>query len=167
MKASTIVASALNLLVSLMILSLGMFFVSIPYIQSLQVFLVDILDKNSFIFLKIGLFFIVVSVFLIFSFYFIYKKQFIKINMKRNKTDIDTKIIASYIEEYLKKKYQNTYISTHINVLLNKKLEIIANFSAVKDQNNESLLEIEENIGKILFDQLNYEKEFVFTLNTN
>jgi hypothetical protein len=166
MRSEFIFSSALHLFVILIMLSFSFVLMAIPYSEQLSSIIRNSFESNPFIFFKIGIFLLVFTSILFLSFYLIYKKKFLKINMKKNKIDVDLKIISKYIEDYLKKSFKNSFLSSDVNLTLNKKLEIIASFSSLNDQNNKTLLEVEQNIGKILFDQLNYDKEFIFTINS-
>jgi hypothetical protein len=166
-KEKVIFSSALHLFVILIMLSFSFVLMAIPYSEQLLLIIKNSLENNPFIFFQIGIFLFIFTSILFLSFFFLYRKNFIKIKMQKNKIDVDLKIISKYIEDYLKQKYKNSFLSSDINLNINKKLEIIASFSSINDQNKESLLEIENNIGKILFDQLNYDKDFVFTINSN
>ena len=140
MKSSKIIISSLHLLLIVLVISLGLFFIALPYTPVFSVTIINMVEQTPFVFLKIGIFTLVFAFLLSVGLYFMYKRQFVKISMKKNRSDIDTKIVSIYIEDYLKGKYPKNKVSAIVNVLPSKKLEIIASFDTVKDHDKPHFL---------------------------
>ncbi|NGX33736.1 MAG: hypothetical protein K1060chlam1_00077 [Candidatus Anoxychlamydiales bacterium] len=163
MRAMQILISAIHLVFMMLIFAIGSFFVMLYFKPEFIEIFINFMLENTDIVLKIGLFTLSLAFILFISFYQLHKKQYLKVLMKKNKTDIDTKLIKNYIEKYFERIYPDKKNNFQVNVDVKDKLEIIARVDNL-DNKKEFLLNIEEKIGKLLLDHLNYDKEFIFTL---
>ncbi|NGX41312.1 MAG: hypothetical protein KR126chlam4_01151 [Candidatus Anoxychlamydiales bacterium] len=163
MRAIEVLISAIHLVFMMLILSVGSFFVMLYYKPQFIEFFINYMLENPEIVLKIGLFTLAAAFILFISFYQLHKKQYLKVLMKKNKTDVDTKLIRNYIEKYFESIYPDKKNRFQVNVDVKDKLEIIARIDSLDDK-KEFLLNIEEKIGKLLLEHLDYDKEFIFTL---
>ncbi|NGX32692.1 MAG: hypothetical protein K1060chlam4_00742 [Candidatus Anoxychlamydiales bacterium] len=163
MRAIEVLISAIHLVFMMLIISVGSFFIMLYYKQELIESFINYMLDSPEIVLKIGLFTLASAFILFISFYQLHKKQYLKVLMKKNKTDVDTKLIRNYIEKYFESIYPDKKNRVQVNVDAKDKLEIIAKVDSLDDK-KEFLLNIEEKIGKLLLEHLDYDKEFIFTI---
>lgn len=163
MRAMQVLSSAIHLVFMMLIAFVGSFFVMLYFRPLFIESFINFMLENTDVVLKIGLFTLALAFILFISFYQLHKKQYLKISMKKNRSEVDTKLILSYIEKYFESIYPDNKNSFQVNVDLKDKLEIIARVDSL-DNKNDFLLNIEEKIGKFLLEHLNYDKEFIFTL---
>ncbi len=162
MRSMQVLISAIHLMFLMLITSIGSFFIMLYFKPKLIESFINYILENTDIVLKIGFFILTLALILFISFYQLHKKQYLKILMKKTRSDVDTKLIKNYIEKYFetiysdKKKFQ-------VDVDAKDKLQIIASVESLNDK-KEFLLNMEEKIGKLLLEHLNYDKEFIFTL---
>lgn len=163
MRAANVLISAIHLVFMMLIFAIGSFFVMLYFKPEMISLFTDFITENTQVILKIGLFTLGLALLLFICFYQLHKKQYLKIAMKKNRSDIDTKLIQKYIEKYFDSIYPGKKNYFQVNVDTKDKLEIIANVESLDDK-KELLLNIEEKIGKLLLEHLDYDKEFIFTL---
>ncbi|NGX49772.1 MAG: hypothetical protein K940chlam5_01376 [Candidatus Anoxychlamydiales bacterium] len=163
MRAIEVLISAIHLVFMMLIISVGSFFIMLYYKQELIESFINYMLESPEIVLKIGLFTLASALILFISFCQLHKKQYLKVLMKKNKTDVDTKLIRNYIEKYFDGIYPDKKNRVQVNVDAKDKLEIIAKVDSLDDK-KDFLLNIEEKIGKLLLEHLDYDKEFIFTI---
>jgi hypothetical protein len=154
--------SAIHLLIILFVFGLGGFFISLYFYPNLLFCFINIIINKPHVILKLGFFVLLLAVILFVLFYLINKAQYVKFVMKKNNYQVDTKLIKTYIDKYFEKILSSKF---DVCVLPKDKLEIIATVDSL-DNNEEFLLNIEEKIGELLSEHLNYQKEFIFTLKS-
>jgi len=165
MRTSNVLISALHLIIVLFVFAIGAFFVMVYFNPKLLMLFVDIIINKPGIILKIGFSALFLSCLLFTGFYFINKAQYVKFSMKKNKYQVDTDLIKSYLEKYFKTSFPKVKNKLEVNTLPKDKIEIIATVETLDNQ-KEFLLNIEEKIGKLLSEHLDYQKEFIFTLKS-
>jgi len=165
MRTSNVLISALHLIIVMFVFAIGAFFVAIYFYPKLLFLFVELIINKPGIILKIGFSSLLLSGLLFFGFYFINKAQYIKFSMKRNNFQVDTTLIKSSIEKYFKNAYPKMNNKLEVNVIPKDKLEIIATVDSLDNQ-KEFLLNIEDKVGKLLSEHLDYQKEFVFTIKS-
>ena len=165
MRTINVLVSALHLIIVLFTGALGAFFVMLYFSPKLIYFFIDTITEEPQIFLKIGLYISLVAISLFVCFYYMHKSQYIKLSMKKNKTSINTKLIQTLLEKYFQNIYPKNKNKLKVSVDENEKLEIIATVDALENQDS-FLLNIEEKIGQLLIDHLDYQKDFIFTLKS-
>lgn len=163
MRTISSLKSAFHLIVVLMVLTMGAFFITIAIYPKLFLYFVDLLINNPQIILYTGGVIFSLGILLFICFYFIYKAQYLKFIMERKKTSVDTKLIENYIKKYFQNIYPEDKNDFQVSVDFKDKLEITTTVDVLEDQ-KEFLLNIEEKIGKLLSEHLDYQKEFIFTL---
>jgi len=163
MRAMQVLVSAIHLVFMMLIISVGSFFVMLYFKPEFIEFFINYMLENPEIVLKIGLFTLASSLILFILFYQLHKKQYLKILMKKNKTFVDTTLIRNCVEKYFDNIYPDKKHNFQVNVDVKDKLEIIAKVDSL-DNKKEFLLNIEEKIGKLLLEHLDYDKEFIFTI---
>jgi ABC-type multidrug transport system fused ATPase/permease subunit len=166
MKVAQAFISAIHLLVFLLVLMFGLFFVFLYFNFDTVHYYMNYAINNPDILLKLGSVTLALALILFVSFYYLNKAQYLKISMKNNTSEINTRLIRSYIEAYFEENFDDIKHKIEVNVINNDKLHIIALVDSLDDK-KEFLLNIEEKIGKLLLDHLNYDKEFIFTLKQN
>ncbi len=165
MRTANVFMSAIHLLITMLIFAIGFFFVTLYFYPNILFYFVNhIIDKPQVI-LKLGFFTLLLALVLFSIFYIINKAQYVKFTMEKNKFHIDSKLIKTYIEKYLESTFPDKKSKFEICVLPKEKLEIIATVDCLDDQ-KEFLLNIEKKIGELLLKQLNYQKDFIFTLKS-
>ncbi len=166
MRTINVLLSAIHLMVLILTILLGSIF-SLGYIYPdiMDAFVKMIIEKPESV-LKIGLIFLSLSFLLFITFYLMHRKKYFNVEMSPNISQIDTKVIKSYIEKHLKKMYPKKLTVSKVEILSNNKLEIVATMKKIDPSSQEDvLINIEEKIGKLLLEHLNYRKEFILTLN--
>jgi len=163
MRTANVFMSALHLIIVLCIFIMGSFFITLYFYPNLLFYFINLIINKPQLILKIGFSTLSLALILFVIFYMINKAQYLKFTMKKNKYDIDTRLIQSYIEKYLESAFPDKKNKFEICVLPKEKLEIIAIVDSLDNQ-KDFLLNIEEKIGKLLLEHLNYKKNFVFTL---
>ena len=163
MRTSSVLISAIHLIFLMFIAALGSFFIVLYLKPNFVHFFVDYINLNPQIFLKIGLITLASALLLFICLYQLHKTQYLKLNMKKNRSDVNTEIIKSYLEKYFENIFPEKKNNLEVTVLPKEKLEIIASVDSLENQ-KQFLLDIEDKIGKLLIDHLNYDKEFIFTL---
>ena len=163
MNLSKALTSILHLFVLVLTLAIGAMFLFFGY--NIDFFNNLIALKPEIYFKEFGAIFLSLSVLLCISFYKIYKAQFYQVVMKPHDALVNIKLIEKYLEKYFKNNHSNLILNSSATILKDNKLEIIANFKKAEPIEDDTLLNIEKNIGKILIDNLSYDKEFIFTLN--
>jgi len=74
-------------------------------------------------------------------------------------------IIQSYIEKYWQEAIPNHQIATSISINKNQVLEIDLHLPIMKEDEEVFLEKTEKEIGKLLLDQLQYDKSFILTVH--
>lgn len=165
MRTANVFISAVHLVIVMLIFAIGSFFVTLYFYPNILFYFINLIVNKPHVILKVGFFILFLSVVLFVVFYMINKAQYVKFTMEKNKYHVDSKFIKNYIEKYLKATYPKKKNKIDICVLPKDKLEIIATVDSLDDQ-KEFLLNIEEKIGKLLSEHLNYQKDFIFTLKS-
>lgn len=165
MRSANVFMSALHLVVIMLVFGIGAFFLAMYFYPNTLFFFINLIINQPQIILKIGLFSLILALLLFIVFYMINKARYLKFNMKGNKYCVDSGLIRTIIERFLKNSYPDKKNKLEICVLPKNKLEIIATVDSLDGQ-KEFLLDIENKIGKLLSDQLNYHKDFIFTLKS-
>jgi hypothetical protein len=165
MKKSELLISALNLLIVLFLLAMGVFFLLIYFSPNFLIAFVNLLTNKPKIILEVALLIISFAILSFVAFYFINKVQYIKFSLQNSRCLININLIQSYLEKYFNFVYPNQKNDLKVCIDEKNKLDIILNVDSL-DNKQEYLLNLEDTIGKILSDQLNYHKEFTLTLKT-
>jgi len=165
MRAINVLVSAMHLIVFLFTFALGSFFIMLYFSPKLIYSFVYAITDEPQIFLKIGFYTLILSAFLFIAFYHMHKSQYLKFSMNNKKTAVSTKLIQKLLVSYFKNIYPNKKTKLKVVVDEKEKLEIIATVDNLENQ-KDFLINIEEKIGKLLLDHLNYQKDFIFTLKS-
>lgn len=165
MKVANILMSAIHLLIVILIFAIGSFFVALYFYQNILFDFVNRAVEKPDLFLTMGLFTIFLAIVLFAFFYFVNKGQYMKFIMGKNKFHIDAMLIKTYIEKYLQTTYPGKKNKFEVYILPENKLEIVANVSSLDNQ-KDFLLNAEKKISKLLYENFDYENDFIFTLKS-
>jgi hypothetical protein len=160
MRTANVFMSAIHLIIIMLIFGMGAFFLTLYFFPGILFYFINLLMNNPKLIFKIGFSTLFLSFVLFGFFYMINKAQYLKFTIEKNKFRIDSSLIKSYIERFMDPDNKK---SLEVNVLPKDKLEITATVDA-EDIQKEFLLNIEQKVGRLLAEQLNYKKDFIFTL---
>jgi hypothetical protein len=85
--------------------------------------------------------------------------------MDRFFCETDLSVIEGYLQKYWKEKFSEKEIETTVELTADQKLEIFVQMPSVEKKEQKLLLKrSEREVGKLLREQFQYKKDFIFTL---
>ncbi len=167
MRTGNYLFSLVHLFVVLLMISMGLFFVFLPTSPEFRFVLARLLSESSAVFPKIGFSLVGFGVLLLFGFYILNKKSYIKYKLSCHKTVIEEAVIEEYVKKYFKEIFPKQDVVSEIVIKGPKSLEVVACFPEMQEKEKENLLQrVQNELGVLLARKLGYEKEFFLTLNS-
>lgn len=167
MRTGHHIFSLVHLLVLLLVICLGLFFVFLPWSPEFRFYLAKLLNESSAVFPKIGFSLVSFGLMLLLGFYFLNKKSYIKYKMSCNKTIIEEAVIEDYVKRYFSELFPLQEVLSEIIIKGPQNLEVVAHFPDMTEKEKEDLLQrIQNELGVLLARKLGYEKDFFLTLHS-
>jgi|GEM_PF-906847 len=167
MRNGHLIFSFLHLLVVFLIIGMGLFLISLAYIDHVRMFLLYALESaNRLHFTFIGLIVLAVGLLMLLAFYVMYRQCYYQVLMSgTNKTSIDLQLIEQTVKRFWSDKFSHDQHILDIVMHPNQMLEIIAEVPIMNFKEEKKILrEVESELSEILKNTLSYEKEFLMTV---
>ena len=166
MKQSSILSSIIYLFVIIISAGLGLFLISLKWLNFVCEYLAKMLLFSPESFFPLGIIFLIASFLLIISFYSIFRYKHISISTKPYSCDVDGKIIKTYAKKCFEELLSIDHIKTEVTIFRDI-IEIIAYLPPKNKTDENTLLERAEiKLSKILKEYFAYNKRFTITIKT-
>jgi hypothetical protein len=162
MRDGNVLFSAAHFFVVFFFLSLGAFFFALPHANYFRTLLINILQGGKDPFYILGGAFLGVGILLFIAAYLINKGQYIKLKGKKPAIDIEKRVIKKYTERYFQEKFSTRSTVSDVAIRGKSTIEILTSFP--KGEEEETLDEIEEELGILLSNKLGYHQPFTLTI---
>ena len=166
MRTRNLLFSAAHFFVALFIISLGIFFLALPYADEFRLFATHFIHNKPELLKLIGGLVLTTGVILFSSLYMLNRRRYLRIKMGPAETLIDEAIVHDYVSEYWKE--MQPFEDSHIDVMVQKGevLEIIVNTPKNwEGEVEEHLARLQNDLGDRLARRLGYYREFYLTLS--
>lgn len=169
MRTGTLLLSAIHFFVVLIVLSVGAFFLSIPYAPHVRVLLIDALLGETQSIMLFGYAILLLGVLLLTGFYAMYRRPYLQLEMEPkvigSEVTLELGLLRDYVEKYWKELFPENNLTTDIVIHANQEIELVAEMPDVPPLEHTVLLEkIEKELGELLAKNLGYNKDFLLTV---
>lgn len=157
--------SAVQFLITALLICAGGFFLSLPWAPHMRFHLASLFSERDGLLTFIGCAFLGLGVLLLVGFYFMNRHVSYQLSMKHEKykTDVDVALLRTMISVYWKEHFSEKALSIDVLLHSGKKMEVIVEIPEMTPDNQQGLMEkAEEEIGALLEKQLGYGEEFLF-----
>lgn len=166
MRTSKVLASALQLLMSVKLMALGVFLIALsllPYARSL---FLDFLHTQPEFFSIAGYATLGVGILLFIAFYAINRGQYYQVSMQ-GPVAVDLPVIEKYMKTYWRQHFPHENIETEVVLHDNQKIELITQMPSITFPDQKAFLEkAEKELGTLLAENLGYDRQFLVTIIT-
>jgi hypothetical protein len=166
MRTGNLLFSAAHFFVALFIISLGIFFLALPYADEFRFFATHFIHNKPELLKLIGGLILGTGVILFSALYVLNRHRYLRIKMGPAETLIDEAIIHNYVSEYWRE--MQPYEDAQIDVMVQKGevLEIIVTTPKNwEGKVEEHLMRLQDDLGDRLARRLGYYREFYLTLS--
>lgn len=164
MRTSNVLFSAVHLIVSLFVVSVGVFLMALSYAPNFQELIHRIMSENRLFFFYMGGGVSAMGVILLIGFYCMHRKSYYTLLMTPNKVFIEENILKEYVKEYWKNIFPGAVDDLEVVVSRDQKIEIITRCPSKREEGKELFERIENELGVLLARKLGYDKEFTLTI---
>ena len=162
MMSGNLLFSALHFFVVFFVLTVGAFFLVLPYADQFRTLLIDALFTHLSYFQLFGGLLVGIGSLFLFGLYMMHRHRFFQIQMQASKIEVDEKVIRKIVEDYWKSYFPNHAYLTDVTLKGKQELEI---FTTLPEEKEEDFFEAVQNeLGGLLARQLGYQKPFTLTL---
>lgn len=163
MKIGNLLFSAVQFFIIVGMICWGAFFVALPFVPHVRYECARIFTDRPEIFTAIGSVVLVIGLILAIGFYFLQKKAYFQVQMSPS-VAIEKEVIQGVLTNYWKSRFPQDKLKTDVIFHRDQKVELVAELPFLGEgEVSKHLSEIEEEVGRLLVQQLGYQKEFLFT----
>lgn len=156
-------AETLQLFTVFAFFAAAVFFFSLSYLPETRFLLSSFLLSRYEILTSISLVFFVAALLLFFGFYSLNRGQFLRIEMGKNLTELDSRLIFETIEAHFKKEHSSKISLLDLEIINGKKLEVTVTFEKTPLEKIE-LAEVEKSLKLLFRERFGYSYPFYFLL---
>ena len=165
MRPIHLIFSAVHLLIALVVLAAGVFFIGLSRAPHVRIALSEFFSQPHTIFSFLGYLIVAIGAGLLIGFYGLHRKSFLRLQMHAQPASIDLKLVRDYVESYWKRRFPDHATSLEVHLSRGQKVEVVADFPSIEGKPLErSLQEIEKELGTLLARNLGYHRDFFVTL---
>ena len=169
MRPGHVLFSAVQLLITAVLLCVGGFFFFLPWAPHMRLQLISLFSEREDLFILIGSGFLGLGLILLIGFYFMNRHSYYQLEMKDDKhtAAVEILLLRKSVELYWKRLFPDKDLSTDVLLHHGQKIEVIVELPSMSQEEEQLLLEkAEKEIGALLTNQIGYFKEFLFTVLT-
>lgn len=164
---TNVVLSAIHFILVVFLGGLSLALTGIYFSGSFRVKIGDTILYQPQVFFALGLGLAILTLFLLLSFYVLYRKKALRYRMGSHSASIQQEVVLATVERYWKEHFPSYSIHTEIVFHQGKKLEIILSLPTLEEkERKEFLKKSEKELGKLLYDHFDYDKDFYLTLSS-
>ncbi|MFN0064610.1 MAG: hypothetical protein ACKVOH_00050 [Chlamydiales bacterium] len=164
MRIESIVISMISLLLGGILLLLGTFFVAAPYYPLFCHKMSLLLAEPGRVVVEIGVVFLLLSLLLLTAFYGLNKRRYLLIRM--GECAIHENVLSELAKRSLAEIFPAQDVFCDVIVKRKGRVEILANIPYVRKENQkETLQQIEAKLSKTMASQCGFYKEFLFNVS--
>lgn len=163
MRIENLLFSAVQFFLVLVTFCAGLFFIALPWSPHVRFLCSAFLAQRDDIFIPLGALLLTVAVILGIGFYFLQRRAYFQVRMS-TAIHVEKELICQLLEVYWKNRYPEENLKTEVVLHPDQRLELIAELPFIKNTESQKLLkEVEIEIGRLIYQQLGYKQDFLFT----
>ena len=168
MRKGNLLFSAVQLIFSLLIVLLGLFFIGLQEAPHLRYHLSLQLSDPSFSFSKVGYLILIAGLFLLIGFSAMYRGRYYRVRMGSNRTSVDPDLIRQAVHSYWVQHYPHKHNVIQVRVNRLQKLELIFEWEEMPFEEQEALLmRVEKDLAELFSSQFDYRRDFKLSVLCN
>lgn len=159
--------SAIQFLMVMALLVVGLFFIALPSAPALRFELAAFLMNREGLFLPLGLMIIAVSVALLVGIYWLDHKSYFQVSLKgaSDLVSVDKELIRTNFVTYWKRLFPEEALEVDVVIHKDDQIELVAEIPSLDEESQQkTFVRVEKEMGLLLEKQLGYRKEFLLTL---
>lgn len=165
MRQGNLLFSAVQFIFALLVVLIGLFFVGLQEVPSLQYRLSLFFSNPTISFAGIGYLILGCGFFLLIGFCVMYRGRYYQLTMGKNRAGVDPELIQQLVSAYWNRLFPDQGNEVQVRVSRGQKLDITFELSSVPLEEQEALFEkVEKELGELLRSQLGYGKEFIVSV---
>ncbi|MBB63850.1 MAG: hypothetical protein CMO81_02180 [Waddliaceae bacterium] len=166
MRFNTPFLSAICMIFILMLLSVGLLCVVMPWAPDFRASVSEFLLAQTTIIFLFGIGFIATALVLLISISLLSPSHILTIKMGKKSVAVDHAIVDQYIQNYWEQVLPQQAVFHQVLFRKNNIVEIVANLPSIPTESQGPLLDrIERDLSKLFEETLGYRKEFLFSVN--
>ena len=163
MRTESLLFSAVQFFLVLVLAIAGLFFIALPWAPEIRFKAASFLVEQGAFFIPLGAVLLAIAVALGIGFYFLERRAYLQIQTNPS-AYLEKEVFRGLLEMCWKKRFPEGSLKTDVIFHRNHTVEFVAELPALDSNVVEKLFEeVEEEVSRLLVHQLGYRKEFTFT----
>lgn len=163
MRIENLLFSAVQFFLVVVIACAGFFFIALPWAPHVRMLCVAFLSQREDYFIPLGGLLLGIALILGIGFYFMQRKAYFQVRMSPA-IHVEKALLRTLLEAYWKDRYPTEKLKTDVVLHPDQRIELIAELPTQESSAPEKLLaDVEFEVGKLMYHQLGYKRDFLFT----
>lgn len=164
MRAGNILFSAVQIIFVMLIMLLGLVFLSLDYVSYLRYAIADFFLEESVRFSLAGYVILGCGVLLLLGFYVMHRGVYYRIKMGKRDAWVDPAVVQSYVKTYWDSVFPEKDFAVEVRFSGDQKIELFVEMPLLSPENHKSvLLKSEGELAQILEKHLGYRRDFLLS----